>query len=28
MGEGNILSGLKHVLIMLFVTWVLFTFFI
>lgn len=28
MGEGNILSGLKHVLIMLFVTWLLFTFFI
>jgi flagellar protein FlaJ len=28
MGEGNILSGLKHVLIMLFVTWLLFTFFL
>ena len=28
MGEGNILSGLKHVLIMLFVTWVMFTFFV
>jgi len=28
MGEGNILSGLKHVLIMLFVTWLLFAFFI
>jgi len=28
MGEGNILAGLKHVLLMLFITWVLFTFFI
>jgi flagellar protein FlaJ len=28
MGEGNILSGLKHVLLMLFVTWVMFTFLI
>jgi flagellar protein FlaJ len=28
MGEGNILSGLKHVLVMLFVTWVMFTFLI
>jgi flagellar protein FlaJ len=28
MGEGNILAGLKHVLILLLVTWVLFTFFI
>jgi flagellar protein FlaJ len=26
MGEGDILSGLKHVLIMLFITWVMFTF--
>lgn len=28
MGEGSILSGLKHVLIMLFVTWMMFTFLI
>ena len=28
MGEGDVLSGLKHVLIMLFVTWVMFTFII
>ncbi|MHC1636222.1 MAG: type II secretion system F family protein, partial [Candidatus Methanospirareceae archaeon] len=28
MGEGNILSGLKHVIIMLFVTWAMFTFMI
>lgn len=28
MGEGNILAGLKHVLLMLLITWMLFTFFI
>ncbi|NMX21956.1 hypothetical protein C5S30_05905 [ANME-1 cluster archaeon GoMg4] len=28
MGEGNVLAGLKHVLLMLSITWVLFTFFI
>ncbi len=28
MGEGDVLSGLKHVLIMLVITWMMFTFFI